>query len=57
MKSKESNMASATFHSSRPHSSILPRPHTDPHQRYRTYGPIQPMEQPGFFERLFFGRR
>jgi len=50
-------MPSATFRSSRPHSSIMPRPHTDAHQRYQTYGPIQPMEKPGFFERLLFGRR
>jgi len=54
---KEITMSSATFRSSRPHSSILPRPHTDAHQRYRTYGPIQPMAKPGFFERLLFGRR
>jgi len=50
-------MTSARFRSSRPDSSILPRPHTDAHQRYRTYGPIQPMERQGFFERLLFGRR
>lgn len=49
-------MSSLTIRSSRPHSSILPRPHTDAHQRLRTYGPIQPMDQPGFFDRLL-GRR
>lgn len=46
-------MSSAVFRSSRPHNWVLPRPHTDAHQRYLTYGPIQPMDEPGFFDRLF----
>ena len=50
-------MPASTYHSSRPHDSILPRAHTDAHQRYLTYGPIQPMERPGLLERLLFGRR
>ncbi|MCX7864030.1 MAG: hypothetical protein N2423_03175 [Novosphingobium sp.] len=50
-------MSAASFRSSRPHSSILPRPHIDAHQRYLTYGPVQPMEKPGFLGRLLFGRR
>jgi len=49
-------MTAYRFRSSRPHEWILPRPHTDPHQRYRTYGPIQPMDEPSFLERLL-GRR
>lgn len=50
-------MTSLILHTSRPHESILPRPHTDAHHRFRTYGPVAPMEPPGFFERLLFGRR
>lgn len=51
-------MSSYVFHSSRPHESILPRAHRDAHQRYLTYGPIQPMEDDRsllsrFFDRLF----
>lgn len=38
-------MTSRRFNSSRPHESIEPRPHTDAHQRYRTYGPIRPMDE------------
>ena len=54
---KELLMSSLIIRSSRPHSSILPRPHTDANQRFNTYGPVQPMEQPSFLERLLFGRR
>lgn len=47
-------MTSYTTRSSRPHESILPRPHRDPSQRFLSYGPIQPMEYPrGVLERLF----
>lgn len=49
-------MTAYRFRSSRPHEWILPRPHIDAHQRYRTYGPIQPMDEPSFLERLL-GRR
>lgn len=35
---------------------VAPRPHRDPSLRYMMHGPIQPMEEPGFFARLF-GRR
>ena len=36
---------------------ILPRPHRDASQRYMTYGPIQPMDEPpGFWQRLFGAR-
>lgn len=50
-------MSSYVTHSSRPHESILPRAHTDAHMRMLTYGKIRPMEEPGWFERLFLGRR
>ncbi len=40
-------------HMSRPHESILPRAHTDADHRRRTYGRVQPMDEPGFFQRLF----
>lgn len=36
---------SRRYTKSRPHESIEPRPHTDAHQRYRTYGPIRPMDE------------
>ena len=39
--------------SSRPDAWTQPRPHTDPSLRLRSHGPIQPMERPGFFARLF----
>jgi len=35
---------------------MLPRPPLDAQARLRVYGPIQPMEQPGFFKRIF-GKR
>jgi len=37
-------MSQYVYRSSRPHESILPRAHRDAHQRYRSYGPIQPMD-------------
>ena len=46
-------MASQTYRSSRPDGWIMPRPHRDASQRYMTHGPILPMEEPGFFARLF----
>jgi hypothetical protein len=45
-------MSNLTFRSSRPDTWILPRPHRDPSQRLMTYGPLIPMEQPGFWQRL-----
>ncbi len=50
-------MSSYVTHSSRPHESILPRPHTDAHHRMRIYGKVRPMEEPSFFERLLSGWR
>ncbi len=49
-------MASLSYRSSRPDVWVMPRPHRDPSLRYMTHGPIRPMEEPGFFARLF-GRR
>ncbi len=49
-------MSPSVFRSSRPHEWIVPRPHTDAHQRFMTYGPVQPMDGPGLIERLFFRR-
>lgn len=49
-------MISSRYLSSRPHDSVLPRPQLDAHSRYQFYGPIQPMEQPSFLEKIF-GRR
>jgi hypothetical protein len=46
-------MISSRYLSSRPHDSILPRPQLDAHDRLRFYGPVQPMERPGFLEKLF----
>ncbi len=46
-------MASLTYRSSRPDGWTMPRPHRDPSLRRHIHGPIQPMEEPGFFARLF----
>lgn len=45
-------MSSSTFRSSRPDGWVQPRPQCDATLRRTRYGPIQPMEQPGFFARL-----
>ena len=45
-------MSAMRYRSSRPDDWVMPRPHRDAHQRYLTYGPIQPMDQPGLLERL-----
>ena len=49
-------MASLSYRSSRPDRWVMPRPHRDPSLRYMIHGPIRPMEEPGFWARLF-GRR
>lgn len=51
-------MTAPRFTSSRPHEWIEPRAHRDAHQRYLTYGPVQPMDsdRPGWFARLWRGR-
>ena len=47
---------STRFRTSRLHDPVAPKPPLDAHQRYRTYGPIQPMDSPSFLERIF-GKR
>ena len=47
---------SKMFRSSRPDGWTAPRPYTDTSMRYMSHGPIQPMYEPSFLERLF-GRR
>ena len=49
-------MSSYIFRSSRPDSWVQPRAYRDASIRYMTYGPVQPMEEPGLLQRLF-GRR
>ncbi len=46
-------MANLTFHSSRPDHWTMPRPHSDASLRHMMHGPVQPMEEPGFFRKLF----
>ena len=46
-------MASQSYHSSRPDGWTMPRPYRDASLRRMIHGPIQPMEEPGFFARLF----
>lgn len=45
-------MASEPFHRSPPDQWSNPRPYSDPASRYRKYGPVRPMEEPGIFSRL-----
>ena len=49
-------MSNLSYRSSQPDVRIKPRPNRDASQRFMTYGPILPMEQPGFWQRLF-GKR
>ena len=46
-------MSSLSYHSSRPDRWVQPRPYRDASLRLQTHGPIRPMEEPGFFARLF----
>lgn len=48
-------MTTASITKSKPDQWTLPRPHTDASLRFWKHGPIQPMEEPGFLERLFAG--
>jgi hypothetical protein len=50
---EEHTMSSLSYRSSRPDGWVQPRPHQDASLRYMKYGPIQPMEEPGFLSRLF----
>jgi hypothetical protein len=48
-------MSSLNYRSSRPDLCTMPKPSSDPCQRYIKYGKIQPMDEDrGFFRRLFF---
>ena len=49
----EVSMSSLSFRSSRPDKWVSPRSHQDASLRYMQHGPVQPMEEPGFFSRLF----
>jgi hypothetical protein len=44
---------SRTFTSSKPCTWVQPRPYSDASLRYAKHGPIQPLEYPSFFQRLF----
>ena len=49
-------MSSMSYRSSRPDRWVQPKPYSDSAMRTRAHGRILPMEEPGFFARLF-GRR
>ena len=44
---------SNTNRTSQPDRWVQPRPHRDASQRLMIYGKLMPMEQPGFWRRLF----
>ena len=46
-------MSSLSYRSSQPDRWVMPRPYRDASLRYMMHGPILPMEEPGFFARLF----
>ncbi|QQN73263.1 hypothetical protein [Croceicoccus sp. YJ47] len=46
-------MFKPSFRSSAPDKWTQPRPFSDPSLRFAKFGAIQPMEEPGFWERLF----
>ena len=46
-------MANYTVHHSLPDRWAKPRPSLDPSMRRKVHGPIRPMDEPTFFERLF----
>ena len=39
-------MSAYRYACSRPHESIIPRPHRDAHQRFLAYGPVVGMDEP-----------
>jgi hypothetical protein len=45
-------MSAYRYHSSRPTNWVLPRQDMDGNRRRMVYGPIQPMEEPSWLERL-----
>ncbi|MEM7689899.1 MAG: hypothetical protein AAF291_12830 [Pseudomonadota bacterium] len=48
-------MTSASITTSKPDHWTVPRPFTDASVRLQKHGPIRPLEEPGFLERLFSG--
>jgi hypothetical protein len=46
-------MSGLQYKSSKPDAWTMPRPYQDATLRHIKHGPIQPMERPGFFARLF----
>jgi len=46
-------MTTARIYTSKPDHWTKPRPFQDASIRRQKYGPIQPMREPGFLERLF----
>lgn len=46
-------MSAYRYHGSRPNDWLAPRPQSNASQRYHTYGPIQSMDEPGLFRRIF----
>jgi hypothetical protein len=52
---KDAPMSNYTTHSSLADRWSKPRTQLDPSIRRRIHGPIRPMEEPSFFERLFRG--
>ena len=47
-------MTSTHYRSSRPDPWTMPRPHTDPSQRFMKHGPLRPMDEDrGLIRRLF----
>ncbi len=48
-----SGFANRTYRSSAPDSWTMPRPYRDASLRHQKHGPIRPMEEPSFFDRLF----
>ncbi|MFA9199670.1 MAG: hypothetical protein ACEQR8_00565 [Cypionkella sp.] len=49
-------MSGLSFRTSRPDPWAHPRPYSDASARLRKFGPVRPMEEPGFFARLFGAR-
>ncbi|MEE4154598.1 MAG: hypothetical protein V2I27_10605 [Erythrobacter sp.] len=49
-------MTAVPIHSSQPDRWSSPRPYSDASIRLLKHGRVRPMEEPGFFERLFLRR-
>ncbi len=50
---KEAQMPNHSSQGSRSDGRARPRQHLDPSMRRKVHGPIRPMKEPGFLERLF----